>query len=402
MARPRNQVPTYRLHKQSGQAVVTVTHNGTRKDILLGKHGSPESKAEYERVLAQLRSPAGVVALVQSAGKADLTVAEVFAPFLEHVEQHYRHPDGTPTSEVYNFKLSLRVVRELFAHTPAVEFGPRALKTVRQTMIDKGWCRKQINARIGRIKRAFKWAASEELLPVEVHQRLATVEGLKQGRSAAKDREPIAPVPEGDLEKTLPQLNRHVRGLVEFQRLTGCRPGEVCRLRECNLDKTGDVWLYRPTGHKTAHRGKTRVIPIGPKCQTLLRGFFTENPEDYLFSPKRATAEHHAARTAARKTPRYPSHMKRNSKKRVTAPKRGTAERYSLDAYNQAIERACIRAGIPAWTPNQLRHSFATEVRKEHGLEAAQVLLGHSKANTTEIYAERNEALAASVATKIG
>lgn len=36
MARPRNVVPSYRLHKQSGQAIVTVNLNGTRKDYLLG------------------------------------------------------------------------------------------------------------------------------------------------------------------------------------------------------------------------------------------------------------------------------------------------------------------------------------------------------------------------------
>jgi site-specific recombinase XerC len=54
------------------------------------------------------------------------------------------------------------------------------------------------------------------------------------------------------------------------------------------------------------------------------------------------------------------------------------------------------------WAPNRLRHTFGTRVRKEHGLEAAQVSLGHSKADVTQIYAERNEALAASVAAKIG
>ena len=54
------------------------------------------------------------------------------------------------------------------------------------------------------------------------------------------------------------------------------------------------------------------------------------------------------------------------------------------------------------WHPNQLRHSFATHVRKHHGLEAAQVLLGHSKADVTQIYAEKNEALAVGIAAKIG
>ena len=54
------------------------------------------------------------------------------------------------------------------------------------------------------------------------------------------------------------------------------------------------------------------------------------------------------------------------------------------------------------WHPNQLRHTFGTRVRKQHGLEAAQVLLGHTLADVTQIYAEKNEALAATVAAKIG
>jgi site-specific recombinase XerC len=49
-----------------------------------------------------------------------------------------------------------------------------------------------------------------------------------------------------------------------------------------------------------------------------------------------------------------------------------------------------------------LRHSFATRVRKEYGLEATQVMLGHSRADVTQVYAERDEQLAARVAAKIG
>jgi site-specific recombinase XerC len=49
-----------------------------------------------------------------------------------------------------------------------------------------------------------------------------------------------------------------------------------------------------------------------------------------------------------------------------------------------------------------LRHSFATAIRKEHGLEAAQVLLGHARADVTQVYAERDEELAARVAEQVG
>jgi len=54
------------------------------------------------------------------------------------------------------------------------------------------------------------------------------------------------------------------------------------------------------------------------------------------------------------------------------------------------------------WHPYQLRQNYATEVRKQFGLEAAQILLGHTKADVTPIYAERDLSRAAGVAQKIG
>ena len=143
-----------------------------------------------------------------------------------------------------------------------------------------------------------------------------------------------------------------------------------------------------------------------------------------------------AARSARRRTPHYPSHMARNVAKRVAAPARRLREKYDRGSYGLAIDRACDRAFplpdhlaqregetharwwarlTPAerdevrawrkahhWHPNQLRHSFATRVRKEYGLEATQVLLGHSRADVTQVYAERDQQLAATVAAKIG
>lgn len=251
MPRPRSPVPSYRKHKQSGQAVVTVSVNGGRKDVLLGRHGTPESKQEYERILATLRTPGGAAAILSpgAAGRADTTVAEVLVAFWAHAQRHYRDADDNPTTEIGLYKLALKPVRAMYAHVPAVEFGPRALKACRQWMIDKGWCRKGINTHVGRVKRAFKWAASEELIPVAVFQALATVAGLQSGRTEARDRAPVLPVSDADIDATLVHLNRHVAGLVRFQRLSGCRPGEACRLRRSEIDTTGGVWFFRPSKH---------------------------------------------------------------------------------------------------------------------------------------------------------
>ncbi|MEM7315226.1 MAG: tyrosine-type recombinase/integrase [Planctomycetota bacterium] len=54
------------------------------------------------------------------------------------------------------------------------------------------------------------------------------------------------------------------------------------------------------------------------------------------------------------------------------------------------------------WSPNQLRHSAATEIRKKYGLEAAQVTLGHASADVSQIYAERDMAKAKEAMRQVG
>src|SRR3954463_8307391 len=100
-------VPTYRRHKQSGQAIVTLTDGmGNRRDVLLGKHGTAASRAEYARVIGEWEaSGRGLPACPASA---DLTMAELLVRFLRHAEQHYRRADGTPTNELHDYKFSLR------------------------------------------------------------------------------------------------------------------------------------------------------------------------------------------------------------------------------------------------------------------------------------------------------
>src|SRR5262249_7408287 len=132
-----------------------------------------------------------------------------------------RTPDGEPTTEIGELKLSLRPVRELYGLTPAAEFGPRALAAVRQHMIGLGWCRTLINRRLDRVKRAFKSATSEELIPVSVYPALRSLAGLRKGRSEARESAPVKPVDPAHVIATLPFLTPHLQTMVELQRLTG-------------------------------------------------------------------------------------------------------------------------------------------------------------------------------------
>ncbi len=342
-------IPSYRLHKPSGQAVVTVRHaGGLRRDVYLGPYNSPASRREYARILAELAvNPTPPPPADVRAEREGLTVNEVLLAYLEHAGRHYRGPDGDPTEEVAAVKRVARHVRELYGHTPAREFGPLALKAVRRRFIDRGWGRRSVNQQVERVRRVFKWAVAEELVPPAVHQALAAVAGLQRGRTDAREPEPVGPVDDAAVDSVLPHLNRHVRGLVEFQRLTGCRPGEACSVRRCDIDTGGAVWLYRPPRHKGSWRGKSRAIALGPKAQALLRRFFTPSLDDYLFSPRRAVEEVRAARSASRRTPRYPSHVRRNIARRKARPERTPAERYNRTSYFVAVARACDRAFPP-------------------------------------------------------
>lgn len=429
----RKPTPSYLQHRQSGRAraVWTDAAGVRRQKLLPGPFDSPESRLAFGRLQLELASSPAAV-----DDPSSLTVAELLCAYLDYAEGHYRDAEGQPTSKITEVKLVIRTVRELYGTLPVATFTPLKLKAVRQVWVGSGLVRCECNRRTGMVKRVFRWAVSEELAPAVTYQALSSVSGLQRGRTEARESEPVGPVEDAVVDATLPHLNRHVRGLVEFQRLTGCRPGEACRLRRCEIDMSGPVWTFKPNHHKAAWRGRARTIPVGTRAQELLRGFFTADASDYLFSPIRAVEEFRAGRAAARKTPKYPSHLKRNERKRVANRKRPPADRYNRLSYLTAITRACDRAFPPAdelarlngesvakwwarltpeqragvkawrkehrWHPNQLRHAFATRVRREYGLEAAQVLLGHSRADVTQVYAERDEVLATSIAAKIG
>ncbi len=417
MSRP-SKVPAYRLHKSSGQAVCTVRlAGGGRRDIYLGPYGSEESKAEYARVTAELAAAASADSAAIPGSAA--SVNEVLLAFWRHAERHYRRADGTPTNELTEYRQSLRPVRELYGHTPAKEFGPLALKAVRRVMVGTGLCRPLVNRRVGRVKRVFKWAASEQLVPVGVYQALATVQGLQRGRCDAPEPDPVGPVDEADVRAILPFVRPEVAAMIEVQLLTGMRPGEVCQLRPREVDTSAPVWLYRPAQHKTAWRGKPRVVAIGPKAQAMLKPFWPADPAAHVFSPRRAVEALNAGRSEKRVTKLYPSHARRNEAKRVKTPARPPAERYTTASYGKAVLRGVGRANrtrakpppgfvgpppppVPHWHPNQLRHSHATEVRRRYGLEAAGAALGHAKMSATEVYAERDLGLALRVAAEMG
>ncbi len=410
MPRLVHSVPKYRCHRGSKQAIVNL--NGC--DYYLGPYGTKASRIEYDRLIGEWLVRHRQPPINSSVG---LTITEAIDHYRRHVQEYYVK-NGRPTSEQTCIRTAVGFIKRLYGSTPAAQFSPVALKAVRNHMIEAGHSRSTINKDTGRIRRMFKWLAAEELIPASTYQSLLVLDGLRKGRTPAREGQPVRPVSDVIVDATISHLPPVVADVVRLQRLTGMRPAELCILRPSDIDRSEMIWRYTPARHKTEHRGRERIVLIGPRGQDLLLRYLARNIEAYCFQPADSEAKRRAAQHAARRTPL--SYGNRPGTNRKVRPKRQAGTFYTASSYRRAIHRACDKA-FPApeeiaadaialtkwqsdhrWSPNQLRHSAATEIRKRFGLEAAQTVLGHSQANVTQIYAERDYALAARVAKEVG
>lgn len=306
--------------------------------------------------------------------------------------------DGRPTVEPTNIRLALRLVRKSHGTSPVVAFGPLALKSARGEMIRAGNCRGEINRRVGQIVRMFEWGVSEELVPPGIYEALRTVAGLRKGRSQVEEKPPIGPVAEADVEAVWDHVSRQVLAMIQLQRTTGMRPGEVVIMRPGDLDRDGDIWVYTPSRHKTEHHGKTRQVFIGPKCQEILRPWLEAGGGPYIFSPSEAMKERRELLRARRKSRVQPSQRDRSGEQ----PKKTPGVRYTVASDRKAIQADCSKVGVARWHSYQLRHPAATEIRKRSGIEASRVILGHEDLRATRIYAEADRDRSVEIMRQIG
>jgi integrase len=417
-------IPSYRLHKASGQAVVVL--NGISH--YLGKFRSPASQAEYERVIAEWLAshrlpPVSSVPPSPAAGapspNSPLTIADLLSRYWRFVQNYYVK-DGSPTSEQDTIRQALRFVRRLYGPMPVSAFGPLALKAVRQAMIDHpitrkhkvknphtgethweekvmhiGLSRRHINKQIGRLKRMFGWAVENELVAADIYQALAPVKGLRKDKTAAREKASVKPVSDEHVAAILPLVPPTIRTMILVQRLCGGRPQDIVVMRPCDIDTSNPVWVYQPKRHKGEHRERDRVVFLGPRAQALLKAHLTGiGSEQYVFSPFRAEAARLAGIRQRKGEPTVKVERDRG--------KWAIRDYYDAASYRRAVRRACKKAKIPVWCPLQLRHSAATAIRQRYGLEASQAVLGHAELGVTQVYAEVDLDRARRVMAEVG
>jgi integrase len=394
-----NRPPRLCHEKASNQGVV----RSDGKKVYLGRWGDPQTKANYDRVVAEWLAHGRRL----PTGRPMLVVNEMLEKYWDFAEGYYVK-NGSPTKELSCMWEAMGPLRDVYGSLPVEEFGPVALKTVRQRMIEKEWCRTHVNHHVNRIRRIFKWAVESELVSSSVLHALQAVAPLRKGRSEARESDPVKPVPEAFVRAVLPHVSDQVSTMIQLQSLTGMRSGEVVIMRGCDLKTTGKVWTYTPSSHKTEHHGHERIVYLGPKAQRILKPWLKTHLTAFLFSPAEAEASRHAERRQVRQSPMTPSQAKRKPKRQPKKPKR---DHYSVDTYRQAIDYGIAKRNedvkddakkIPHWHPHQLRHNIATRLRRDYGIDAARVILGHKTAAVTEIYAEADQVKAAAIMSKVG
>jgi integrase len=220
------------------------------------------------------------------------------------------------------------------------------LKAVRQKFVDAGWVRDTCNKGVKRIRTIFKWGVENEMVSPATLQGLQAVPPLLAGRTEAKDNPDRLPATDEQIEAVKPHVSQLVKDLIDVQRFTGARAGELLLMTPEALDTTGKVWLFHVDGHKTEHHGHARVIAIGANAQVILKRRMKKlKPTDRIFKIRR-------------------------------------------DSYTLAVRRACAKLGIDPWTLHALRHAMGHQVRERFSLEHVQATLDHADFAMSEVYAK--------------
>lgn len=348
----------------TGQERMRVHVHGKPKDIVLGPIGSEQAKARYRQLVADMERN-GRVYVPPAKPAEPLTVDDVIGRFWLHAEAEYDQAGREPE----NFRRSLAPVVSLYGPTPARTFGPKCLKALQQAMASGswmtdeerksyekrrrpiGWCRNVVNRRITRVKTVWKWAESEELVPAGSYHQLCTVRGLKKNAQGVRHTKKRQPAEWEEVKSVLRYCPPPVAVMLELQHWTGMRDCEVLIMRTCDIDRSGDDWLYRPASDKNDWRedAEPRVVSLGPQAEAVVADWLRENdPTAYLFQAR----------------PGKP---------------------YSTISFDQAVRRACRKAGVK-FTPYQLRHEAKQRITRQYGLDGARAVLGQKSLGTTNQY----------------
>jgi integrase len=380
---PSVDLPYLTRNVKGKQYAYTRLPDGSRPS--LGRAGSPESWERFSEIQRSLShhndaiAPEGSQVLTQ-----ELTVAELAERYLRHRETEQQAGRLARKTFLLNRTVVLTLA-ESNGDLLTSQFGPRALGAIQRKLTTTPCqnhsgrhrgktdppvlSRSEVNRRVNGIRSIFRWGVSQELVPPTVLTALEALPGVRRG--SARETPERKPVPVADVESVIKYLRRgkdqretrHQRDIsrdnaiadaLEFLRWTGCRPGEACSLRigDLRLDQVPPRAILRE--HKTMNStGTPRDIPLNDASARVIN----------------AALEHRKSMSADSFVFGHESKTGFNS--------------ICANGIYQAVTRVCKQAGIPRWTPYQIRHTVASAVVAATGSElVAAALLGHSQDST--------------------
>jgi integrase len=365
---PKKGLPSYRLHKRSGQAVVTLNS----KDFYLGKYKSKASRERYEEIIGEYIANGKKLPPTQQ--RAGISFRELAVYFLEWAEKYYIK-DGESTESCSFCQKAITLFVKHYGEESTDNFGPLSLVFLQDEWVEQGLGRKTVNKNVRVIRQAFKYGKKFGWVTADTYLALQDVDSLKKGHTKAPEYRKIKPVPLEIVEKTLPFMPPVVDDMARVQLLCAMRPQDVCNMRAIDIDRSGEVWRYEPFTHKNEDKDKERIIAIGPKAQAILAAYLfekEETPEAFLFSPKDSVLLQKLEKRRKRKSLGKNGQVQPSQRDRSRPNAAKPGDQYTTNSYNRAVTRACKLAGVPKWTVNQLRHTMGTTVRKGTGGTASK------------------------------
>jgi integrase len=246
-----------------------------RQHYFPGAWDSAESRSAYDAFLdawLQKHDPNRSVA----------TIGQLCLEYVRYADATYRK-HGQPTGEVNNIRSALKLLLRTHRHATLREISLPILVKWRDSLIGRPdsrfkkrgrtISRQYINRCTKIVLRMLRWARQKGIIEAYQLADVNQIDFLKANRSQAPEASKSKLATDEQVEAAVEHLPPHIAAMVELQRLTGMRPGEVIVLRPCDVTiRTDGVMAYRPHIHKLEHHeGIDRVVMIGPRAQEILR-----------------------------------------------------------------------------------------------------------------------------------
>lgn len=333
-------------HHKTGQWHVRIRG----KSMYLGKN-KETAEIRYCELILDLLGPE---ASIHGANSDAITLAVLLSKYCEASLEEVK--PGWRKLKRDNLKQVCEIALSLYSSVPVENFGPLAFQEVRKQMAKvPGRSRGYVNGLCSKLRSAFRWGVSQELVSQQCYDRLLTVRDLGMGQFGLPEGKKVKPVDLEMVATVLPFLNDRMADILRLLMLTGARPSEILNLRPAELTQDSEGFYYEPSQHKTEKKNCKRVIYFNIEARLILRRRWPAESNGLFF----------------------PS----DSKPSVA---------FLSQVLRTVVHRACERAGIPPFNPYQIRHAVLTKIAFKHGREYAQAVGGHSSSAMTAHYDHAN------------